>query len=147
MQVRGQSASRYPHHQRTQLQGTGCLFPRACLPACLPVGLFVCLYVWTSAGLSVQSVCVYSSECLDIRWTICSICVYISVCLGIRRSLSLVCLCVILRQTICSVCLRVVLCLSVCVLECLPPCLFAYFHVQSITVSMIYVCLPVCLLI
>ena len=149
MQIRGQSASRYPHHQRTQLQGTGCLFPRACLPACLPAclsvslsvcvsghpldyqfSLFVCISpcVWTSAGLSVQSV-------------------YISLCLGIRRTISLVCLCVILRQTICSVCLRVVLCLSVCVLECLPPCLFAYFHVQSITVSMIYVCLPVCLLI
>ena len=92
MQVRGQSASRYPHYQRTQLQGTGCLFPRlpACLPACLPVGLFVCLCVWhpldylfspcvcvflrvsawASAGLSVQSVCV-SGHPLDYLFSLC----------------------------------------------------------------------------
>ena len=120
-----------------------CFHVPACLPACLPVGLFVCLCVWASAGLSVQSVCVYFSVCLDIRWTICSICVYFSVSGHPSNYLFSLFVCNSSSDYLFS--LFACSSLSVCLRIGVSASLSAI--VQSITVSMIYVCLPVCLLI
>ena len=120
-----------------------------CISPCVCLGIrwticSVCLCVWASAGLSVQSVCIF--PCI---WTSAGLSVqsvYFSVYLHIRWTICSVCLCIFLRVSRHSsdYLSNLFVCSSpseyLFVLVCLPPCLFACFHVQSVTVS---VCLSV----
>ena len=172
MQVRGQSASRYPHHQRTQLQGTGCLFPRACLPACLSVSLSVCvsghpldyqfnlcIYLRVSGHPSVYLfslfVCNSSSDYLFSLFT----CSSLSICLRIGVSASLsVCIfprsvnhcvhdirlfaCMFVDLTLLAFLLG---CLFICLSVCLSICLSICLSACLSVCLCLPVCLPVCL--